>query len=175
MANVILLALLLWHIISVIAWYGSLFAFVFGISPSIRSMTIDNQQSFLRSFMPKYSRAVSASAVSTMLAGLLLFSYISTVNTSYMPSVWSWTLITLGAILGLVSGFVTLGGLLPIASKLQRSLPVDRTASPEKSDSMSGPRTITSLQRENPVSVISRVIFVMLTMAIILMIVGATL
>jgi hypothetical protein len=168
MADYFFIGLLLWHVISVIAWYGSLFAFVFAIYPSLRSMTLEDQQLFLGSFMPKFSRAVSTSAVSSMLAGLLLFSYINTIDTRYMPSQTSWIVIAVGAILGLVSGFVTLGGLLPISTRLQNSIQSAKQVSPGNDGGLSV--NVSVQQQINPVRIITRVIFAMLSIAIILMI-----
>jgi hypothetical protein len=167
MADIVLFVLLLWHISSMVAWYGSIFAFVFSTSPSLRMMALDDQHSFLRNFIPKYARTLAISSVSTMLAGLILFSYINTVNTHYVLSDLSWIVITLGAILGLVSGFVTLGGLLPLASKLQKSLSIE--APPTSSG---GRATLVGIEQESPVIVISRVIFVMLSLVLMLMILG---
>ncbi len=112
--------LLIWHIGSVIAWLGSSAAFVFAIYPSVRSVTKDQNILSFRSFLPSFSKVIAGASISTVLAGIFLFGYISSIDTSRMPTGWNLIFILIGALLGLVAIILTLGVISPLISRFMK-------------------------------------------------------
>ena len=112
--------LLVWHIGSVVVWLGSSATFALGVAPSLQKMSVEDRRELFRSFFPRFSRLLGMSAISTVVAGTILFGYIGSVDTSIMPVGWRFIFISIGAVLGLVAAILTLGVALPMANKLSK-------------------------------------------------------
>lgn len=107
----------MWHIGSVILWFGSSVTFVMAVYPSLGSLNQDESRSYLHSFLPRFSRLLGGAAVSAAVAGILLFGYVTSVTTSMTPTGWRFVFVSIGALLGLIAAFLTLGVALPLASR----------------------------------------------------------
>lgn len=118
LADIGLAILLLWHIGSVVMWLGSSATFAFGVAPTLLRSSIEQRQSFLHSFFPRFSGLVGVSSISTVVAGTILFGYVSSIDTAIMPVGWRFIFISIGAVLGLVAIIMTLGIVLPLGNKL---------------------------------------------------------
>ncbi|MDH2900756.1 MAG: hypothetical protein PXY39_07265 [archaeon] len=125
--------LLMWHVASVMTWLGSSAAFVFAIYPSLRFAPQDQKIPFYRSFLPTFSKIIGGASISTVLAGTFLFGYVSSIDTSRMPTGWNLIFISIGAVIGLVGIILTLGVILPLATKFMKQSLQDSNVSRENS------------------------------------------
>lgn len=107
--------LLLWHIGSVVIWLGATLTFSLAISPTLRIRAV--AKSLFLAFFPRFSKLLGISSVSTIIAGTMLFGYVSSTDTSHLPLGWGFIFITIGAVLGLIATIITLGAILPQGSK----------------------------------------------------------
>ena len=107
----------MWHVGSVVFWLGSSATFVIAVHPSLRSLDSDERRSFLRSFLPTFSKFLGAASISTVVAGFLLFAYVSSVRTPIGPTGWRFVFVLIGGTLGLIAAILTLGVALPLASR----------------------------------------------------------
>lgn len=107
----------MWHIGSVVLWFGSAVTFVLAVYPSLGSLNQDQSRSYLHSLLPKFSKLLGGAAASAMVAGFFLFGYVTSVTTVMTPSGWRFIFVSIGALLGLIAGFLTLGVALPLASR----------------------------------------------------------
>lgn len=166
MTDVILVFLLLWHVTSAIIWYGSVAAFVFIFSPSLREIDARSRDTILMSCFPRFSNIWSASAVSTLAGGIVVFGYVSSLDSIYTPTNWRLFFIIIGAIMGLVSAILALGVLLPLSRKIR----IERNAIPVSAnkDNLGSANSETV---EASIKVLSTV-FIILTLVIILMTLG---
>lgn len=117
-----LAVLLIWHVGSIIVWLGGSLTFAFALSPSLRSLDDANRKTLFCAFFPKYSKLLGLSSGSAILAGAILYSYLSTVDIAHVPNSLGFIFLTIGAILGLIATIITLGGILPQGSKLLKIL-----------------------------------------------------
>ena len=107
----------MWHVGSVILWLGSSVTFEVAVYPSLRTLNQDESGSKLRSFLPKFSRLLGAATVSAAVAGTFLFGYVTTVTSAITPTGWRLVFVFVGALLGLIAAFLTLGVALPLAGR----------------------------------------------------------
>lgn len=98
-------------------WLGSSTTFVAAVLPAIKNQTEGEKRAFLRSFLPKFSRVLGGASISAVVAGILLFGYISTVPTPITPSGWETIFALLGGVLGLIATLLTLAVAVPLASR----------------------------------------------------------
>lgn len=108
---------MIWHVGSVVVWFGSAVTFVVAIHPSLRSLNQDEARAVLRSFLPKFSRLLGAASISAVVAGILLYGYVSSVTTVLTPTGWRTVFFMIGVLLGVLAAFLTLGVALPLASR----------------------------------------------------------
>lgn len=92
----------------------------------------EQRRTFFCSLFPRYSKLLGVSSVSTILAGTVLFGYISSVDTVRLPTSWGFVFIAIGAVLGLVGIVITLGVVLPLGSKFIRETSLSIAAIPMK-------------------------------------------
>lgn len=109
--------LLIWHVGSVILWFGSSATFVMAVYPSLGSLDEAQRRSYLHAFLPKFSKLVGGATTSAAIAGLALFGYVTSVTTSITPTGWRFIFVSVGALLGLIAAFLTLGVALPLARR----------------------------------------------------------
>lgn len=115
--NPTLMLLLMWHVGSVILWFGSSVTFVMAVHPSLGSLDQDQIRSYLHSFLPKFSKLLGGATVSAAVAGFFLFGYVTSVSTPMTPTGWRFVFVSIGALLGLIAALLTLGVALPLASR----------------------------------------------------------
>jgi MFS family permease len=114
--------LLSWHVASVVIWLGSSFAFSFAVSPALEVLSQEERASFLRPALSFFSKMVASGSISAVLAGTILFGYVSSIDTSRMPGGWNLIFISVGAVLGLVGVILTIGVVYPLARRIMRDL-----------------------------------------------------
>lgn len=108
---------------------------------------------------------LGAAAVSTAVAGVLLFGYISSLNTVLAPTGWRLSFLLIGALLGLIAAFMTLGVALPLASRFLN--PSSQIANGPKYSVLDEATMISGL------SGVMRSIVIMLSLVFVLMMMGA--
>lgn len=118
MADIIFLVLLALHIGSIIGWMGGATLFISVVSPSLRKMTPPTRAEFIISTLPAYLRFIIGTSISGVVAGILLFGYITSVQPSFSPSSSGTVLIQVGAVLGLIVLLMVFGVFLPTSRKL---------------------------------------------------------
>lgn len=84
-------------------------------------MPLDERTSYLRSFFPRFSKVICAAAVSALLAGTMLIGYVTSGDTSLYPAGWRLIFVSIGAILGLIGGFLTLGVMFPMGVRIMKT------------------------------------------------------
>jgi hypothetical protein len=146
-------------------WLGSSATFVTVIHPSLEKLSQDESRLFLRSFLPKFSKLLGASSISTVIAGVLLFGYVSSAATPITPTGWRTLFALLGAVLGMIAAFLTLGLGLPLASRFMDP----------SSQISNGPKysVLDEATMVNAMNWVMRSIVVMLSLAFVLMVMGA--
>jgi uncharacterized membrane protein len=157
--------LLIWHVGSVVLWLGSSATFVVVVYPSLGSLSQDESRLFLRSFFPKFSKLLGASSVSTVVAGVLLYGYVSSVSTAITPTGWRTVFLLLGGVLGMIAAFLTLGVALPLASRFMNP----------SSQASNGPKytVLDEATMVNGMNWVMRAIVVILSLTFVLMVTGA--
>lgn len=129
MADVIFIVLLIIHVGTIVAWLGGAILFSSVIGPAIQKMAPSSRSEFMISVLPRYTNFVAASAVTAIVAGVLLFGYITQYATSLAPSGAGLILLEAGAILGLIAFIIALGVAFPAARRLEAVLKKMRSAS----------------------------------------------
>lgn len=157
--------LLVWHIGSVILWFGSSVTFVMTVYPALGRLDQDQRRLYLHSFLPKFSRLLGGAAISAVVAGALLFGYASSVHTSFAPTGWRFIFVAIGAVLGLVGALLTLGVALPLASRFLDP----------KAQRSNGPKyaVLDEATIVKGLNGIMRALVVVLSLAFVLMVLGA--
>jgi uncharacterized membrane protein len=172
MADTLFLVLLVLHIGSIVAWMGGAALFVSVIIPSLSKMSPGSRAEFIQSALPRYLRFITGSSILAILAGLILYGYITQTATSLAPSPSGLPYVQAGAVLGLVVLVIALGILVPAGRKFvtltkQAPKPPGQT-SPQ--DSLLG--EIAGLQKR--MGIAGRLGVALLGIALILMIIGAS-
>lgn len=119
--------LLLWHIGSIVVWLGAALTFSFALSNPMRSIDPDARKRLFCAFFPKLSKMLGAASASAILAGGILYGYLTSVDTAHVPNSLGFIFITIGALLGLISAIMTLGAILPQGSKFVKIATGDPT------------------------------------------------
>src|SRR5690348_10319258 len=113
MAEALFLVLLIIHIGAIVAWMGGAALFVSVIIPSLSKMSPASRAEFIQSALPRYLRFITGSSILAILAGLILYGYITQIATAYAPSSSGSIFIQAGATLGLVVLIIALGVVVP--------------------------------------------------------------
>ena len=111
MADALFLVVLILHIGAIVAWMGGASLFVSVIIPSLSKMSPASKAEFIQSTLPRYLRFISGSSILAIIAGLVLYGYIT-------PSGPGAIYIQTGAVLGLAVLLIALGILVPSGRKL---------------------------------------------------------
>ncbi len=163
-ADPVFIVLLALHIGAVVSWMGGAILFTSIVMPSLAKMSPPSRTEFIQSALPRYIRFSAGSAILAVVAGIALFGYITQVNTTNQPSAQGFPIVTSGAIVGLVVLIIALGIMVPSGRKF-----VQLTKQPPGQDAM--PK-IASLQKR--MGTASRVGVALLGIALILMVIGAS-
>jgi uncharacterized membrane protein len=172
MADAVFLVLLVLHIGAIVGWMGGAALFVSVIIPSLSKMSPSSRGEFILSALPRYLRFISGTSILAIIAGLILYGYTTQVVISLAPSASGLIYIQAGAVLGLVVLIIALGILVPSGRKLI-SL-VSQAPKPQAQPSAQDPMApqIASLQKR--MGIAGRLGAALLGIALILMVVGAS-
>lgn len=171
-ADLAFLVLLVIHVGAIVAWMGGAALFVSVIIPSLSRMSPSSRAEFIQSALPKYLRFITGSSILAIVAGLILYGYITQTATSLAPSPSGSIYIQAGAVIGLVVLIIALGVLVPAGRKfisLTKQIP-----KPQSQSSTQDPMAaqIAALQRR--MGITGRLGVALLGVALILMIIGAS-
>ena len=168
MTDIIFLILLVFHITAIVAWMGGGVLFVSVVTPSLRDMSPSSKSEFIRSTLPRYFRFITGSSITALIAGLILYGYITVAATSLAPTSSGQIYIQVGAVLGLISLIFVLGFAMPAGRKL-----VSLTNQTAKAPSENMEGQMASLQRRLAMG--ARLGVVLLGITLVLMILGVEL
>jgi hypothetical protein len=134
-------------------------------------MNGDGRVNFIRSFFPRFLKLFGGSSISAVIAGTLLFAYLESTNSPYLPTGWRFVFISIGAVMGIVAATLSLGVILPMGYRLLR------VVSPDPTNPLEVRPDRTSFVKEEDIlnviySSISSVV-AMLTIAFIMMVMAA--
>jgi uncharacterized membrane protein len=167
------LVLLVLHIGAIVAWMGGAALFVSVIIPSLSKMSPASRAEFIQSALPRYLRFITGSSLLAIIAGLILYGYVTTQTTSSFALTGPGLMyIQAGAVLGLVVLIIALGILVPAGRKfvsLTKQAPKPPTP-PSAQDPMAA--QLASLQKR--MGMAGRLGVALLAIALILMVIGAS-
>jgi uncharacterized membrane protein len=170
LADFIFLMLVILHIGFIVGWMGGGILFVSIINPAIAKISASSRAEFVLAVLPRYIRFVGFVSTGAVVAGVLLFLYITQVATSLAPSGSGLPFIVFGALLGLVALILATGVVIPTSNKLVQAL---RSASGGPQTGASSPATvIAGMQKRLRASASSAV--GLLAITLILMVIGAS-
>jgi uncharacterized membrane protein len=172
-ADAAFLVLLVLHIGAIVAWMGGATLFVSVIIPSLSKMSPASRAEFIQSALPRYLRFITGSSLLAIIAGLILYGYVTTQTTSSFALTSPGLMyIQAGAVLGLVVLIIALGILVPAGRKfvsLTKQAPKP-PAQPSAQDPMAA--QLASLQKR--MGMAGRLGVALLGIALILMVIGAS-
>jgi len=172
-ADATFLVLLVLHIGAIVAWMGGAALFVSVIIPSLSKMSAASRAEFIQSALPRYLRFITGSSILAIVAGLILYGYVTTQTTSSFALTGPGLVyIQAGAVLGLVVLIIALGILVPAGRKfisLTKQAP-----KPQVDASVQSllPTQMAGLQKR--MGIAGRLGVALLGIALILMIIGAS-
>jgi len=166
LADIIFLVLLILHIGFIVSWLGGALLFVSIITPTLAKISASSRIEFIVATLPRYIRFIGITATGSLVAGVLLFVYITRVATSLAPSESGFPFIGIGAAFGLAAVIVALGVVIPTGSKLVKLLK-QMPASNESPSSMPKAAQLQKRLRTGASSAVG-----LLALTLILMIVG---
>jgi uncharacterized membrane protein len=172
MADALFLVLLILHIGAIVAWMGGAALFVSVIIPSLSKMSPPSRAEFILSALPRYLRFITGSSILAIIAGLILYGYTTQTATSLAPSASGLIYIQAGAILGLVVLIIALGILVPAGRKfisLTKQAP-----KPLAEPSTQNPMAAQMAGLQKRMGIAGRLGVALLGIALILMIIGAS-
>ncbi len=177
MADAVFLVLLVLHVASIVGWMGGAVFFVSVVSPSLRIMSMASRIEFVLSTFPGYVRFIGGASITAVAAGVLLYGYITLVATSLAPSSSGLIALEVGAVLSLIALIIALGVIIPTARKLvslAKQMPKPLGGAAEGASPAENPVVVqmTSLQRRLAIG--GRLGVSLLGLALILMVVGAS-
>jgi uncharacterized membrane protein len=167
MADALFVVLLILHIGAIVAWMGGAALFVSVIIPSLSKMSPASRAEFIQSALPRYLRFITGSSILAILAGLILYGYITQTATSLAPSTSGSLYVQAGAVVGLVVLIIALGVLVPAGRKFVR---LTKQAPSSAQDPIVA--QIAGLQKR--MGMAGRLGVALLGIALILMIIGAS-
>lgn len=121
MADIVFLALLFIHIVTVVLWMGSSILFVSVLAPSLAKVTPSSRVDLYKAIGPAYQRYVGSNATIAIAAGLILYAYINgniTQVSGLAPSQSGMPWILAGILFGLAAYIIGLGVVLRSNSRL---------------------------------------------------------
>jgi len=173
MADALFLFLLVVHIGAIVAWMGGAALFVSVIIPSLSKMSPASRGEFIQSALPRYLRFITGSSILAIIAGLILYGYVTTQTTSsFALKDPGLTYVQAGAIMGLVVLIIALGVLVPAGRKFVSV--TKQTSKPLAQPSAQDPTAaqIASLQKR--MGIAGRLGVALLGIALILMVIGGS-
>jgi uncharacterized membrane protein len=118
MTDILFLTLLVIHVSSIVAWMGGAALFVSVITPSLRTMSPAARGEFVTATLPRYFRFVGGSSITAVVAGLVLYGYITQAATSLAPIGSGQISLQIGVIIALVALIVLFGLGMPAGRKM---------------------------------------------------------
>ena len=173
MADALFLVLLILHIGAIVAWMGGAALFVSVIIPSLSKMSPSSRAEFIHSALPRYLRFITGSSILAILAGLILYGYVTTqTEAAFFLTTPGLYYIEAGAAIGLVVLIIALGILVPAGRKFisLTKQPPTPEAQPSTKDSLAA--QVAALQKR--MGIAGRLGVALLGIALILMIIGAS-
>ncbi|HEX9240230.1 MAG TPA: hypothetical protein VF910_06220 [Candidatus Bathyarchaeia archaeon] len=172
-ADATFLVLLVLHVGAIVAWMGGAALFVSVIIPSLSKMSPASRAEFIQSALPRYLRFITGSSILAIIAGVILYGHVTTQTTnSFALTGPGLVYIQAGAVLGLVVLIIALGILVPAGRKfisLTKQAP-NPPAEPSAQNPMAA--QMAGLQRR--MGIAGRLGVALLGIALILMIIGAS-
>jgi uncharacterized membrane protein len=108
MADIVYLALLFIHIISIVVWMGATILFVSVLGPSMRRLNPASRLDLFKAMGPAYQRNITSSSTIAIAAGLILYAYITQVQSSLAPTSQGMPWILAGILLGLAAYVISM-------------------------------------------------------------------
>lgn len=166
-ADAAFLVLLVVHVGAIVAWMGGAALYVSVILPSLSKMSPASRAEFVQSALPRYLRFITGSSLLAIIAGIILYGYVTTQTTSsFALKDPGLMYVQAGAILGLVVLIIALGVLVPAGRKFI-SLTKQTSGPPAQP-----PAEIANLQKR--MGMAARLGLALLGIALILMIIGGS-
>jgi uncharacterized membrane protein len=108
MTDVVFLALLFIHIGTIVLWMGASILYVSVLGPSIAKLSSATRADLLRAIGSRYERYLVSNSTIAIVAGLILYGYITQVSKSFEPSTSGMPWILVGIIFGLLAYIIGL-------------------------------------------------------------------
>ena len=174
-ADATFLVLLVLHVGAIVAWMGGAALFVSVIIPSLSKMSPASRAEFIQSALPRYLRFITGSSILAIIAGVILYGYVTTQTTSSFALTGPGLVyIQAGAVLGLVVLIIALGILVPAGRKfISLTKQAPNTLSPAE-PSARNPMAAQTAGLQRRMGIAGRLGVALLGIALILMIVGAS-
>jgi uncharacterized membrane protein len=171
-ADATFLVLLVLHIGAIVAWMGGAALFVSVIIPSLSKMSPASRAEFIQSALPRYLRFITGSSILAIIAGLILYGYVTTQTTSSFALTGPGLVyIQAGAVLGLIVLIIALGILVPAGRKF---LSLTKQAPTPAQPSAQNPMAAQMAGLQKRMGIAGRLGVALLAIALILMVVGAS-
>jgi hypothetical protein len=167
LADLIFLLLLVIHVGAIVGWMGTALVLVSVILPAVSKLSPQSRSEFIVNAVPRLARVVTATSITAIGAGILLFGYVT--SKGYAINTLSFDFLVAGAVLGFLAFVVAMGVVLPSSNKLvsilrsQRAVPVGDSASTSVANIQSAIRAAAST------------VAVLLVIVLVMMIVAANL
>ncbi|OLE71694.1 hypothetical protein AUF78_00860 [archaeon 13_1_20CM_2_51_12] len=165
MVDVLFIVLLVLHVGSIVAWMGGGALFLSVISPSLSKMSPSSRSEFVKLTLPRYFRFITGSSIIAIVVGLILYGYVTQVESSLAPSSSGLVSLQIGSVLGVIALIFVLGVAMPAGRKLV--VLTSQVTSPNENMV----KQIESLQRRLTMG--ARLGIALLGLTLILMILGA--
>ncbi len=167
LTDYIFLVLLVGHILAIVGWMGAAFLFTSVLGPSLEKMANEARSEFLIKTIPRYSMYVASTSGAAILLGASLYGY------SYVAKDLSTgialNLLQAGAGTGLIAFIVVMAIVLPSARHLLRLLREGQAGTVQPAGRGNAIALAQSRVRTG-----TAIVFVLLILAVVLMVVGAT-
>ena len=167
------LVLLVLHVGAIVAWMGGAALFVSVIIPSLSKMSPASRAEFIQSALPRYLRFITGSSILAIVAGVILYGYATTQTTSSFALTGPGLVyVQAGAVLGLIVLIIALGILVPAGRKfisLTKQAP-----NPPAEPSARNPMAAQTAGLQRRMGIAGRLGVALLGIALILMIIGAS-
>jgi uncharacterized membrane protein len=168
MTDIVFLALLFIHIGTIVLWMGASILYVSVLGPSIAKLSPSTRADLLKAIGSRYDSYVVRNSTIAIVAGLILYGYITQVSKSFEPSTSGMPWILAGIIFGLLAYVIGLAVVMRTNRKMM-SLMAQR----ESNTAPSAPSSdMPKLQRRLAISTGLQALF--LVIALLSMVVGAS-
>jgi uncharacterized membrane protein len=169
LTDIIFLVLLIVHIGTVVLWMGGAILFVSVFGPLMSKFSGPTKAEFMKIIGPAYEKYIIRNATIAIIAGVILFGYISRPGSGLAPTDTGFPWLVAGVLLALVAYIIGLAVIRPANHKLwaltSQSPPSQSTGGPAPDSQM--------LQRR--VAASSGIQALLLALALLSMVLGANL